>query len=301
MAKNSTIGRYASGKVKDFALKSALDENGEPTEGFEKALSTVLAVQRPLVLKNIQRMTAKHPGESPERLAERLGQQYLTTVTGAGAAVGGTAIVPGIGTVAALGLSGAAVAGFMEATALYAQSLAELHGITTQDPQRAQALVMALMLGDDAKELLREAAAKAGRPYDPQSSLNALAGTASGTGISAFVVDRLKRTFMRKMLLRQGAGFVGRAVPFGVGAVIGGVGNRAMGKAVVKSAQHLFGPAPVQLPEELRGELTELPEGKEARKEARQLVRQGVKDDAEDMAAEVRAARERHRSERGEA
>ena len=252
MAKNSTIGRYASGKVKDFALKSALDENGEPTEGFEKALSTVLAVQRPLVLKNIQRLAAKHPGESPERLAERLGQQYLTTVTGAGAAVGGTAIVPGIGTVAALGLSGAAVVGFMEATALYAQSLAELHGITTQDPQRAQALVMALMLGDDAKELLREAAAKAGRPYDPQSSLNALAGTASGTGISAFVVDRLKRTFMRKMLLRQGAGFVGRAVPFGVGAVIGGVGNRAMGKAVMENAAELFGPLPMVIPGEIR-------------------------------------------------
>ena len=251
MAKNSTIGRYASGKVKDFALKSALDENGEPTEGFEKALSTVLAVQRPLVLKNIQRMAAKHPGESPERLAERLGQQYLTTVTGAGAAVGGTAIVPGIGTVAALGLSGAAVAGFMEATALYAQSLAELHGITTQDPQRAQALVMALMLGDDAKELLREAAAKAGRPYDPQSSLNALAGTASGTGISAFVVDCLKRTFMRKMLLRQGAGFVGRAVPFGVGAVIGGVGNRAMAKSVAQNARDLFGPLPAAIPGEI--------------------------------------------------
>lgn len=252
MAKNSMIGRYASGKVKDFALKSALDENGEPTEGFEKALSTVLAVQRPLVLKNIQRMAAKHPGESPERLAERLGQQYLTTVTGAGAAVGGTAIVPGIGTVAALGLSGAAVVGFMEATALYAQSLAELHGITMQDPQRAQALVMALMLGDDAKELLREAAAKAGRPYDPQSSLNALAGTASGTGISAFVVDRLKRTFMRKMLVRQGAGFVGRAVPFGVGAVIGGVGNRAMGKAVMENAAELFGPLPMVIPAEIR-------------------------------------------------
>ena len=252
MAKNSTIGRYASGKVKDFGLKSALDENGEPTEGFEKALSTVLAVQRPLVLKNIQRMAAKHPGESPERLAERLGQQYLTTVTGAGAAVGGTAIVPGIGTVAALGLSGVAVAGFMEATALYAQSLAELHGITTQDPQRAQALVMGLMLGDDAKELLREAAAKAGRPYDPQSSLNALAGTASGTGISAFVVDRLKRTFMRKMRLRQGAGFVGRAVPFGVGAVIGGVGNRAMGKAVMENAAELFSPLPMVIPGEIR-------------------------------------------------
>ena len=252
MAKNSMIGRYTSGKVKDFALKSALDENGEPTEGFEKVVSKVLDIQRPLVLKHIQNVAAKNPELTAEQIAERLGQQYLNAVTGAGAAVGGTAIVPGVGTVAALGLSAAATVGFMEATALYAQSLAELHGITMEDPQRAEALVMALMLGDDAKELLREAAAKAGRPYDPQSSLNALAGTASGTGISAFVVDRLKRTFMRKMLLRLGAGFVGLAVPFGVGAVIGGVGNRAMGKAVMENAAELFGPLPMVIPGEIR-------------------------------------------------
>lgn len=256
MAKNSMIGRYTSGKVKDFALKSALDENGEPTEGFEKVVSKVLDIQRPLVLKHIQNVAAKNPELTAEQIAERLGQQYLNTVTGAGAAVGGTAIVPGVGTVAALGLSAAATVGFMEATALYAQSLAELHGITMEDPQRAEALVMALMLGDDAKELLREAAAKAGRPFDPNASLNALAGsaagTASGTGISAFVMDRLKRTFMKKMLVRQGAGFLGRAVPFGVGAVIGGVGNRAMGKAVMENAQELFGPLPTVIPGEIR-------------------------------------------------
>lgn len=257
MAKNSMIGRYTSGKVKDFALKSALDENGNPTEGFEKVVSKVLDVQRPLVLKHIRRTAAKHPGESPEQLAERLGQQYLNAVTGAGAAVGGTAIVPGIGTVAALGLSAAATVGFMEATALYAQSLAELHGITMEDPQRSEALVMALMLGDDAKELLREASAKAGRPFDPTASLNALAGTASGTGISAFVVDRLKRTFMKKMLVRQGAGMLGRAVPFGIGAVIGGVGNRAMGKAVMENATELFGPLPMTIPGEIRAGLAE--------------------------------------------
>ena len=256
MAKNSTIGRYASGKAKDFALKSALDEDGNPTENFEKVVSKVLDIQRPLVLKHIQRVAAKNPGDTPEQLAERLGQQYLNAVTGAGAAVGGTAIVPGIGTVAALGLSAAATVGFMEATALYAQSLAELHGITLEDPQRSEALVMAVMLGDDAKELLREAAAKSGRPFDPNASLNALAGSAAGTGsgagVSAFVMDRLKRTFMKKMLVRQGAGFLGRAVPFGVGAVIGGVGNRAMGKAVMENTQELFGPLPTVIPGEIR-------------------------------------------------
>ena len=42
MAKNSMIGRFASGKAKDMALKSAFDENGNPTEGFEKAVFTTL-------------------------------------------------------------------------------------------------------------------------------------------------------------------------------------------------------------------------------------------------------------------
>ena len=152
MANTSMIGRFASGKAKDLALKSALDEDGNPTESFEKVVYKALDVQRPLVLKNIQRLHEKHPDDTPEQLAERLGDQYLTAVTGAGAAVGGTAIIPGVGTMAAVGLSAAAVVGFLEATALYAQSLAELHGISTTDPQRSRALVMTLMLGDDAKE-----------------------------------------------------------------------------------------------------------------------------------------------------
>jgi len=260
MANTSMIGRFASGKAKDLALKSALDEDGNPTESFEKVVYKALDVQRPLVLKNIQRLHEKHPGDTPEQLAERLGDQYLTAVTGAGAAVGGTAIIPGVGTMAAVGLSAAAVVGFLEATALYAQSLAELHGISTTDPQRSRALVMTLMLGDDAKELLREAAAKAGGRQDPAAGLNAMMGapaTAGGAGMGAMVMDQLKRRFFRRLLVRQGAGFVGRTVPFGIGAVIGGVGNRAMGKAVVENARDLFGPLPLVIPAEVRGQAGE--------------------------------------------
>ncbi|MDY6056026.1 hypothetical protein [Micrococcus sp.] len=253
MAKNSMMGRYASGKAKDFAVKAAFDEDGNPTETFEKVVFRTLDVQRPLVLKNIQRIRENHPGETPEQLAQRLSDQYVNTVTGAGAAVGGTAIIPGIGTVAALGLSAAATVGFLEATALYAQSLAELHGITTQDPERSKALVMAVMLGEDAKELLGELAQRSGGrgPGDPSTGLTAMLGTGSGAGMGAMVVEQLKKRFIKRLLVRQGAGFVGRAVPFGIGAVIGGVGNRAMAKAVVQNARELFGPLPTVLPEEI--------------------------------------------------
>ena len=47
------------------------------------------------------------------------------------------------------------------------------------------------------------------------------------------------------------AGAVGKAIPFGVGAVIGGVGNRILGKQVVEAAREAFGPAPLSFHAEL--------------------------------------------------
>jgi hypothetical protein len=45
----------------------------------------------------------------------------------------------------------------------------------------------------------------------------------------------------------------GRALPFGIGAVVGGAGNLMMGRAVVVNAREAFGPMPDTVP----GELTE--------------------------------------------
>ena len=257
MAKNSTLGRLAGGKAMNVAMNSAFDKDGNPTDGFQKAVQRAIRIQRPLVLANIRRLHRRHPDESPAQIADRLTDQYLLAVTGTGAAVGGTAIIPGLGTVAALGLSAAAVVGFMETTALYAQSIAELHGISTDDPQRAEALVMAVMLGEDGRKMLRDfAAGQRGGAIVPggaanPTGLSALMGIGAQGSMSELFFQQMKKKFMRKMLVRQGAGFLGRAVPFGVGAVIGGVGNRAMGKAVVKSAQTLFGPLPAALPGEV--------------------------------------------------
>ena len=63
--------------------------------------------------------------------------------------------------------------------------------------------------------------------------------------------DRIQRAFLRSLLQRQGTALLGRALPFGVGAVVGGVGNRVMGRAVVASAKEAFGPMPDTIPGEL--------------------------------------------------
>ncbi|MFC7401456.1 hypothetical protein [Citricoccus sp. GCM10030269] len=252
--KRSAIASVAGRKATDFALNRAVDEHGNPTPAFQRVVLRALDVQRPLVLRNLHRLRRHHPEDSPAELAERLGKQYLAAVTGGGAAVGGTAVVPGVGTAAALGLSAAATVGFLEATALYAQSVAELLGISTEDPTRAQTLVMAVMLGDDGRKLLRDFTGQAnGSGVGPLGG--AVAAITGTSGMSDVLFQQMKRMFMRRFLVRQGAGLVGRLVPFGVGAVIGGVGNRTMGKGVIKAAQNLFGPLPEALPAGLAAEV----------------------------------------------
>ncbi|WP_313822015.1 hypothetical protein [Citricoccus sp.] len=267
MAKKSIISTIAGQKATDFALNRAVDPHGNPTPAFQKIVLKTVEVQRPLVLRNLNRLRRSHPDETPAQLAERLGKQYLAAVTGGGAAVGGTAVVPGVGTAAALGLSAAATIGFLETTALYAQSVAELMGVTTDDPQRAQTLVMAVMLGDDGRKLLRDFTGQAnGSGSGPLAG--AVAAISGASGISDVLFQQMKRMFMKKFIIRQGAGMLGRLVPFGVGAVIGGVGNRAMGKSVIKAAQNIFGPLPAALPGQLVTDLQALPAGQKRQRTA---------------------------------
>ncbi|MGN6126658.1 MAG: hypothetical protein ACTHON_08840, partial [Humibacter sp.] len=47
------------------------------------------------------------------------------------------------------------------------------------------------------------------------------------------------------------ASILAKAVPFGVGAVVGGVGNRITGSRVVHAANLMFGSLPATFPESL--------------------------------------------------
>jgi hypothetical protein len=64
--------------------------------------------------------------------------------------------------------------------------------------------------------------------------------------------SRLLRKFVTKYAARRSALILGKLVPAGIGAAIGGAGNRAIGKGVVKNARQAFGPAPARWPDQLR-------------------------------------------------
>lgn len=225
------------------AVKRAVDNDGNPTPAFQRAVLSALSVQRGTVLANLQRMRRRHPDENPAQIADRLTKQYLNLVSGVGAAAGGSAVVPGVGTVAAVGVSLGGVVAFLEVTALYAQSIAELHGIPTRNDERGQALVMMVMLGKDGRKLLKDATSGAGPLSGSAWLVNGM------SGMSERLFNRISQMFMKRLVIKQGAHFVGRLVPFGIGAAIGGFGNRALGRSVVTSAQNIFGSLPTDFPD----------------------------------------------------
>jgi hypothetical protein len=215
-------------------------------------IDRVMAIHRPAVLAHIRSIRRRNPEASPAALIRILERRYLAAVTTGGAAVGASAIIPGVGTGVTLILSGVETAGFLEATALFAQSVSEVHGVAVEDPDRARALVMTMMLGREGSDLVRQLAGQVtGGGIARSAYWGELVATNIPRAIMGPLTDRLKGAFLRRFAARGSASFIGKAVPFGVGAVIGGAGNHILGKRVVHSSRLAFGQAPAYFRPEL--------------------------------------------------
>ncbi|MGW8481553.1 hypothetical protein ACWGJP_00340 [Microbacterium sp. NPDC055903] len=217
-----------------------------------RGLDRVLAIQRPLVLAHIRSIRLRNPASTPEQIVRILERRYLAAVTTGGAAVGATAVIPGITTGVTLALSGVETVGFVESTALFAQSVAEVHGIAIENPERARALVMTLMLGKEGVELVSQLAGQAsGRGTGRSAYWGELVTKSLPRAAVGPLVDRLKTMFVKHFAAAGGASFIGKALPFGIGAAVGGAGNNILGRRVLVTSRRAFGAAPASLPAEL--------------------------------------------------
>ncbi len=209
------------------------------------AMEKAIGIQRSLVAGYVGRLRRTRPDGTPAEIIAVLEKQYLTAVTGTGAAVGGVAAVPGVGTVLALSLSGGETAVFLEATALFALAVAEVHGIRVEEVERRRTLVLAVVLGDRGTILVEKMATRTGQHWAgllpdliPMSSITAINKT-------------LGRWFLRRYGPKLGVLAIGRVAPFGIGAAIGAAGNRALGHQVVNTSLRVFGPAPASFADDL--------------------------------------------------
>jgi len=214
-----------------------------------RGIDRVLTVQRPVVLAHIRSIRRGRPNATPDEIVRTLERRYLAAVTTGGALVGASAVIPAIGTGASLALSGVETAGFLEASALFAQSVTEVHGIVVDDPDRARALVMTLVLGTAGSDLVKQLAGQAAGGGARSAFWGETIMKSMPRAVVGPIADRIKRTFMRRFAVAQGTNVVGRLIPFGIGAVIGGGGNHLLGRQIVRTAREAFGPAPAAFPE----------------------------------------------------
>lgn len=244
------MARTVKSKTKTKELVK-VDKHGNVTGRFlpntiEKSVDALVGFHRPAVVAHLNGIKHKYPDATVEQLHWVLERRYLRAVTGTGAATGATAVIPAVGTVTALALSAAETVAFLETTALFAQSAAELHGISVDEPERTRTLVLALMLGREGSgiirqfglEILNEDVTRAGY-------WGAIVGDSVPTAVLKPVANKLKTVFFKKVAARQAGSIIGRALPYGIGAVVGGVGNNLLGRRVVNAARNAFPPADI--------------------------------------------------------
>lgn len=201
-------------------------------------LDKALSLQAPLVERHISRLRRNRPDAIPAQITKRLNAEFRAATISAGAGVGAAAAAPGVGTAVALALSGGEAIGFLNATALYVLSRAEVHGIPLHDIERRRALVMAVILGEAGAKSVQQVAERTGQHWakqlvksTPQAKINA-------------VNKVLGRHFVTKYGTKQGIVVLGRVIPFGIGAAIGGAANAAFSHGIIKAADRAFGASP---------------------------------------------------------
>lgn len=231
---------------------------GQLPTGVVRGIDRGLALQRPVVLAHLRSIARRHPEHPPARVVQSLERRYLGAVTASGAAIGATAVVPGFGTGTVLALAGVETIAFLEATALYAQSISEVHGIAVSDPDRARVLVMTMMLGREGSDLVRDWASQATGGAARSAYWGELVTSSLPRMLVGPLGDRLRSSFLKRFAVKGGTGVVAKALPFGVGAALGGAGNHVLARRVVHSSRLAFGAPPELLPDAL---LPPLPDG----------------------------------------
>ncbi|MCT7656926.1 hypothetical protein [Mycobacterium deserti] len=230
------------------AKKQLPATTSEDPSAAAKALTRIIErgsrVQAPAIKAYVDRLRRQSPNATPADIATKLEKHYVAAVMASGAAVGSAAAFPGIGTLAAMSAVAGETVVFLEATAVYVLALAEVHGIPADHRERRRALVLAVLVGEDSKRAIADlvgpgrtsgawvADGAATLPLPAVSQLN----------------SRLLKYFVKRYTLKRGAIAFGKLLPVGIGAVVGGVGNRLMGKRIVANAHAAFGTPPPRWP-----------------------------------------------------
>lgn len=232
-------------KTKPDNLPAKIDDDpGAGARILSHLIETSSRVQAPAIRSYVDRLRRANPDSSPADIVAKLEKYYMAAVMASGAAVGSAAAFPGIGTLAALSAVAGETVVFLEATSVFVLAVAEVHGIPAEHRERRRALVLSVLVGEDSKHAVADLL---GSGRTSGAWLSDGAATLPLPAVSQ-LNSRLLKYFVKKYTLKRGAMAFGKMLPVGIGAVVGGVGNRLMGKKIVGNARKAFGAPPPRWP-----------------------------------------------------
>jgi hypothetical protein len=196
------------------------------------ALEKALEAADPVAKAHVESIRKNHAGITPAAALRRVEWEYRVAVTSTGGAAGLAAFAPNpvawAATIAEAGV-------FLTASAALVVATAQVHGLDDLDPLQRRVLVTGILLGNSASAGLAKAVPRTAKHWAkyivnqvPRSSLIA-------------VNKVLGPNFVTKYGTKQGVLVLGRELPGGIGAVIGGGGNAVFGELVIRASHKAFG------------------------------------------------------------
>lgn len=210
---------------------------------LDTAIDKAVSVPSATVHAHVDAVRRRNPEATPEQVVVLLEREYLRVIAAAGGVVGAAAAAPVIGTGLSMTLTVSDVATFFAASAAFTLAVASVHGIEVEDSPRRRALLLATILGDSGAAAVGEAAEIGSLTF--ARTLLTRVPTTTVKRVNKILTRRL----VRKQVGRQSALALGRLAPFGVGAAIGVMGARALGRTVIDGARAAFGAAPATFPQ----------------------------------------------------
>jgi hypothetical protein len=226
--------------VRDAPEGAPVDDWGDlrSTPLLDAALNKAVTIPSSAIRAHVDSLRRRNPLASPAQIIGILEREYLAVIGTAGGAVGAAAAFPAVGTGVGIALTASDVATYFASSAAFALAVADVYGLEVDDAARRRALLLASVLGDQGAHQVEKAAGGSVMAWG-----KVLMTTMPSSTLKQ-VNKALTNKFLRTQMVKHGGLAIGRLVPFGVGAVVGVAGSRALGKTVISQTRRAFGPPP---------------------------------------------------------
>lgn len=127
-----------------------------------RALDAAIEAAGKLARRRVDALRRANPQLSDAQLRRKVDVAFTSAMTSTGAATGGSAAAPGVGTGAAIAMTAADASWFLTAASTYVLATAELRGVRIENFEHQRALVLLVLTGGGGSTFFGKAAQRTG-------------------------------------------------------------------------------------------------------------------------------------------